>query len=71
MDEDEDMWDVVREMEQEQAAQPATKPTARSVEQSDVTAAPAGATDGRESSATQEAGEQKATNDEGWDEMYL
>lgn len=75
VDEDEDMWDIVRELEEEQSRQAQTRvlateastghggPSASSAPS--ITAAGSGQVEGSEKERAQ------ATNDEGWDEMYL
>ncbi len=69
-DMDEDMWDMVREME----AEPTVTAAATAAPAPSVSAATAEAVEGQSqagSSVPEEQGEpRKATNDEGWDEMY-
>ena len=89
-DEDEDMWDVVREMEMAQAAanapskdhSPPSRPLdtdAGSHSAGDGTSKEVSSTNHGPSNTEQDASqpgaappeEARATNDEGWDEMYL
>lgn len=70
MDEDEDMWDVVREYEQEQLAQAKPQPSVPQSGQAESTAA-AAAKPADSASGAEQQDVPRATNDEGWDEMYL
>ena len=64
-DEDEEMWDIVREMEEAEAATKTSGPGASPAEGSG-SAPPAGET----ASLVGVDPARKATNDDGWDEMY-
>ena len=81
-DGDADMWDVVRELEEEQArlskqvqslrsggdAQPTATPAMDAVPEASASATSAAAS---EAPPAQTQEKPRATNDEGWDEMYL
>lgn len=81
-DDDEDMWDVIRELEQEQSREPEIhQPTPPDTSSGQALATneivpPTGAATASAPSAVEAVPEQakekhKATNDEGWDEMYM
>ncbi|KAI0780895.1 replication fork protection component Swi3-domain-containing protein [Trametes elegans] len=74
-DMDEDMWDMVREMEAEEATTEKQDTTTRPVPPSVPTdsqesAKPAGPAEGSSGGLTGADPTRKATNDDGWDEMY-
>ncbi|EKM55360.1 uncharacterized protein PHACADRAFT_173471 [Phanerochaete carnosa HHB-10118-sp] len=72
MDEDEEMWDVVREMEQEHAAASTqAKSNPVSTTPDTQTGAPKGGLHQRTDVPHSDQQGSQATNDEGWDEMYL
>ncbi|TFY76324.1 hypothetical protein EWM64_g7688 [Hericium alpestre] len=64
VDEDEDMWDVVREMEQEQQTSASTNAAASHLPRNDQVPTSQAAAVAKETPP-------RATNDEGWDDMYL